>query len=85
MLSYIKALNVTIMGHFWVDPSLCFKARLIAKPLTWKWVFIRSFSKLKKISQNDVFYTNQNFQSQSINVYKYFQANNNNNNNNNNR
>ena len=37
-----------------------------------------------KISQNDVFYTNQNFQSQSINVYKYFQANNKNNNNNNN-
>ena len=37
-----------------------------------------------KISQNDVFYTNQKFQSQSINVYKYFQANNNNNSNNNN-
>ena len=44
-----------------------------------------SWTKLRNnISQNDVFYTNQKFQSQSINVYKYFQANSNNNNNNNN-
>ena len=24
------------VGHFWVAPSLCFKARLSAKPLIWK-------------------------------------------------
>ena len=25
--------------HFWVNPSLCFKARLSASPLIWKWLF----------------------------------------------
>ena len=29
-----------MIGHFWVAPSLCFKARLGAKPLMWKWFFI---------------------------------------------
>ena len=28
------------MGHFQVDSSLCFKARLSVKPLIWKWFFI---------------------------------------------
>ena len=27
-------------GHFWVAPSLCFEARLSAKPMIWKWIFI---------------------------------------------
>ena len=28
------------MGNFWVAPSLCFKLRLSAKLLIWKWLFI---------------------------------------------
>ena len=33
-------LLATSIGHFWVAPSLCFKARLSVRPLTWKWFLI---------------------------------------------
>ena len=45
---YIKKVwSYCSIGHFWVASSLCFKVRLSARPLIWKWFFI--FMQIKLI------------------------------------
>ena len=35
-----ERVNTLLISHYLVAPSLCFKARLSTKPLSWKWFFI---------------------------------------------
>ena len=45
------------LGHFRVVPSLCFKAKLSAKPLTWRWVLHKKGFTLNLVLKVRVFGT----------------------------
>ena len=54
-LAFFQHLSLLLsIGHFWVASSLCFKARLSAKPLLWNFVIIIILIQIKLIFTTEV-------------------------------